>query len=498
MIYQVYPRSFADSNQDGVGDLQGVKQHLGYLKWLGVSAVWLSPIFKSPMRDGGYDVSDYMKVDSLFGSMKDLEDLITEAHALGLKVILDFVPNHTSSEHEWFIHARASRDNDFRNWYIWRDPAPDGGPPNDMKACFGGPAWTLDEHTGQYYYHSFLAEQPDLDWSNSNVRDAMLEVERFWLKRVDGLRIDVIQLLSKDEDAFGYESLGNRNNAFSHGDGPKMEEYLALLRKTADEFEDRLLIGEVFGTPRKLLRYYGPNLNDGVHLPFNFSLLNTPWTSSNIIRNIVEYENTLPSGAWPNWVLGNHDTSRICSRIGSKQARVAAMLLLTLRGTPTIYQGDELGLTDGLVGRRIDVAGRDKCRTPLPWDTSLFAGFSTVAPWLPLNLDAECVSIQKENPNSILNLYRQLLDLRKARSELAVGKLIHVPVSQEGVVMFDRVASCRVRIVLNLCDEEKLVEFEGNWKCLLDAYLDGWHSRNSIEKCILLRANDGVVLEEFL
>ena len=353
VIYQIYPRSFQDSNGDGIGDLAGIVQRLPYLTELGVDAIWLSPIFRSPMADFGYDISDYTDIDPLFGSLEDFDALLAAAHAQGLRVILDLVPNHTSDQHPWFKQSRASTRSSRRDWYIWRDPAENGGPPNNWPSVFDGSAWEYDCATGQYYYHAFLAAQPDLNWRNADVRSAIYEVMRFWLRRgVDGFRVDVIWHLIKDEHFRDNPPNPNfREGDPPHhcvvplytADRPEVHDIIAEMRRVTDEFTDRVLIGEIYLPLERLVAYYGRDLS-GVHLPFNFSLLSTSWRAPAIARLINEYEAALPSGGWPNWVLGNHDQARIASRVGHDQAKIAAMLLLTLRGTPTIYYGDEIGM----------------------------------------------------------------------------------------------------------------------------------------------------------
>jgi alpha-glucosidase len=409
VIYQVYPRSFQDSNGDGVGDLPGILARLDHLMALGVDAIWISPIYPSPMADFGYDVADYTGIDPAFGTLADFDRLIAATHARGLRVILDYVPNHSSDRHPWFVESRASRSNARRDWYIWRDPAPDGGPPNNWLSEFGGPAWTLDKATGQYWYHAYLPEQSDLNWRNPRVREAMLEVLRFWLDRgVDGFRVDAIHHLFEDERL--------RDNPLNPGwrpgqsparrvirahtmDQPEMQEAVAAMRRIADSYPgQRVLIGEAYLSIDRLMAYYGVGLA-GFQLPFNFHLLSTPWEAGAIATLIERYEAALPQGAWPNWVLGNHDRSRLASRLGPAQARVAAMLLLTLRGTPTIYQSEEIGMTDVPIPPepvqdpwewRVPGLGlgRDPVRTPMQWDAGTGAGFTSAAePWLPLAED---------------------------------------------------------------------------------------------------------------
>ena len=353
VIYQIYPRSFQDTNGDGVGDLKGITARLDYLTWLGTDAIWVSPIYPSPMADFGYDVSDYCNIDALFGSLEDFDELVASAHARRIKVILDFVPNHTSDRHPWFLESRSSRANPKRDWYIWRDGKADGSLPNNWLSQFGGPAWTFDAATGQYYLHSFLREQPDLNWRNPAVREAMYDVLRFWLERgVDGFRVDVIWLLIKDAALCDNPLNPNyrptepgihRVLQLHSSDQPEIHDVIAEMRAIVDRYDERVLIGEIYLPIEKLVAYYGKDLG-GAHLPFNFQLIHATWRAPVIAKLVIDYEGALPAGGWPNWVLGNHDQPRIAARVGEAQARVAAMLLLTLRGTPTMYYGDEIGI----------------------------------------------------------------------------------------------------------------------------------------------------------
>jgi glycosidase len=358
VIYQIYPRSFQDTNGDGIGDLKGIERRLDYLASLGIDAIWISPIYPSPMADFGYDVADYCGVDSRFGALADFDDLLAQTHARGLKVLLDFVPNHTSDRHPWFVESRSSRDHPKRDWYIWRDAAPDGGPPNNWISDFGGSAWEWDEATRQYYYHAFLKEQADLNWRNPAVQAAMYDVMRFWFDRgVDGFRIDVLWHMVKAADfpdnppnpAF-QPGMGEMHRVLQlHStDQPEVHGIAADMRAIADSYSamgrgERVLIGEIYLPVNRLMHYYGWE-RAGVHLPFNFQLVDAPWEARVLATLIADYEAALPPGGWPNWVLGNHDRPRVAAKRGQAQARVAAMLLLTLRGTPTLYYGDELGL----------------------------------------------------------------------------------------------------------------------------------------------------------
>jgi len=446
IIYQVYPRSFQDSNGDGIGDLQGIRQRLDYLQWLGVTAIWISPIYPSPMADFGYDISDYTAIHPLFGSMEDFEALLADVHRRGMKMLLDLVPNHTSDRHPWFLESRSSRDHPRRDWYIWRDGNAGGGPPNNWLSVFGGAAWEWDAETGQYYYHAFLKEQPDLNWRNPEVQEAMFDVMRFWLdKGVDGFRVDVIWHMIKDGQfrdnpvnpdyqphAADYDELLPVYST----DQSEVHDIIRKMRAVMNAYPGRVMIGEIYLPIHKLVTYYGPH-NDEAHLPFNFLLLGLPWEAPRLAAAIAEYEGALPPGGWPNWVLGNHDQPRITSRVGLQQARVAAMLLLTLRGTPTIYYGDELGMRDVPIapGEVQDPQGknmpgknlsRDPARTPMQWDDSAFAGFSTAKPWLPVSPAAHRVNValQKNDPHGFLLLYRRLIALRQAAPSLARGDYI--------------------------------------------------------------------------
>jgi len=480
VIYQIYPRSFQDADGDGIGDLNGIRQRLGYVTDLGVDAIWISPFFPSPMADFGYDIANYCDVDPRFGTLDDFDALMKEAKALGLRVILDLVPNHTSDSHPWFIQSRSSRSNPKRDWYLWRDPAPDGGPPNNWLSNFGGPAWTFDEASGQYYAHMFLKEQPDLNWRHPDVRAAMYDVMRFWLRRgVDGFRVDVIYHLIKDDQ---YRD-NPANPAFVAGgdpshrllpeyttDRPEVQDIVLEMRRVLDEFSTpdsaRILIGEVYLPFKRLMSYYGVDsagVLHGAQLPFNFHLIGANWQAQVIDQLIRDYEAALPDGAAPNWVLGNHDKPRIASRIGRDGARLAAMLLLTLRGTPTLYYGDELGMTDVPIplGEVQDPAerrapghglGRDPQRTPMPWRGDAHAaGFSTGTPWLRLGSDAPAIAVdrQQNDPNSMLTLYRELLLLRRRTEAMHRGSWTPLGVQGNVLIYARDDARCRVVIFLN-------------------------------------------------
>ena len=487
VIYQVYPRSFQDTNGDGTGDLRGITSRLDYLDWLGIDAIWISPFFPSPMADFGYDVADYCDVDPLFGTLADFDELLAAAHERDIRVVIDFVPNHTSNQHPWFLESRASRDNPKRDWYFWRDPKPDGSPPNNWLSHFGGPAWTLDPATGQYYNHSFLPEQPDLNWRNPEVKAAMLDVLRFWLDRgVDGFRFDVAHNIVKHpelldnppagESAQTHKDMGEYGTQLHVHDRnhPDLHEVYKDVRKLIDSYstpgQERFMIGEthVFD-PGEWAMLFGDGM-DEMHLPGNFGLLLTPWKATAIRRHVDAIEAAVPPGGWPNYVISNHDDPRTATRVGPAQAKVAMMLLLTLRGTPTIYNGEELGMENVSIpaeleqdpfGKRVPGLGlgRDPQRTPMQWDTTVNAGFAPagVTTWLPMEDDAAArnVLVERAEPKSMLNLTHELLTLRREWPALAIGSYAAIDGLPEECFVYTRESpGQRLLIALNLTGDE--------------------------------------------
>ena len=469
VVYQIYPRSFADTDGDGVGDLEGIRRHLAHLEWLGVDAVWLSPIYRSPMADFGYDVSDHCDVDPTFGDMAAFDRLIAEAHGRGIRVLLDWVPNHTSDRHPWFVESRSSRSSPRRDWYVWRDGR-DGGPPNNWRAVFGGPAWTYDEGTGQWYLHVFLPEQPDLNWAHPEVVEAMHGVLRFWLDRgVDGFRADVVHMIGKDE------ALPDQPPELidvllpAVHDHPSTHELLRGIRKVLDGYPgERVTVGEVnLGTAAQLAPYYG--VGDQLHLVFDFSLLRAPWDARQWAARIADSEAALgATGAWPAWVLSNHDEPRHRTRYGGDEdrARVAAVVLLGLRGTPFLFAGEEMGLEDAVVseGQRVDPGGRDPCRAPIPWEPGPAHGWEG-HPWLPWPPEPEArnAAVLRADEESVLHLYRRLLAARRASPALQAGswELLDGPVD---VLAFERRAGDDVRLVVaNFGTREAAVAVAGTW-----------------------------------
>jgi len=464
--YQIYPRSFCDTTGNGIGDLAGIEVHLDHVSQLGVDALWISPFFPSPMADYGYDVADFCDVDPLFGDLAGFDRLLEAAHSRGLRVIIDWVPNHSSQRHPWFEESRGSRDDPKRDWYVWRDPAPDGGPPNNwIESLTFGPAWTLDETTGQYYLHCFLSEQPDLNWANPEVVAAMHDTLRFWLDRgVDGFRMDVVHLIGKDPELPDEppDFAGLPHTVLNHR--PETHALLRDLRVLLDSYDgDRMAVGEVYLLDTHMVAaHYGAG--DELHLCFNFPPLYAPFEAEAWRRQIATTARALdPVGAWPTWVLSNHDNPRHRSRYGGdgRVARAAAVLLLTVRGTPFLYAGEELGLEDAVVSekQRHDPAGRDGCRAPIPWTADDHHGWAGPDPWLPWPPEASSrnAAVLAADDASILNLYRRLLTLRSSTPTLQRGELeLHTDTGD--VLVFDRrLGATLIRVVINMSAEPGVV-----------------------------------------
>lgn len=466
-VYQIYPWSFQDSNGDGIGDLPGIISRLDYLKGtpdsLGIDAIWLSPLYPSPMHDFGYDVADYCNVDPRFGTLADFDRLVTEAHHRGIRVVMDLVLNHTSDQHPWFIESRSSRTSSKRHWYYWADGKVGCRPPNNWAARFGGSVWTRDPHTDQYFLHSFLPEQPDLNWTNPAVRNALFDVVRFWLDRgVDGFRLDAINWLGKDirwpdnPRRLAWRSYYRQTHRYDR-DQPQAHEALRALRAAIKDRPETLLVGEASSdTPGGPAAFYGTGL-DELHKVFDFRLLRSPWQLEVFRRLILESDRAVPRGGWPPIVFSNHDQSRHIDRYGKggdpeRRARAAALLLFTLRGTPFLYYGEELGLRDGTL-RRSDLRdpytirywpwkkGRDPARTPMPWDDSPQAGFTTGRPWLPLSLEWRRTNVACElrDAGSMLSLYRRLIRLKKSSQALTAGTYEPVDAGPNECLLYQRV-----------------------------------------------------------
>jgi alpha-glucosidase len=432
-IYQIYPRSFADSDGDGIGDLAGIAAHLDHVEALGFEAIWLSPFYRSPMADYGYDVADYRDVDPIFGTLADFDALLREAHARGIRVVVDWVPNHSSDRHEWFVESRSARDSPKRDWYVWRDGAPGGGPPNDWKSVFAavGDAWSRDERTGQWYLHSFMPEQPDLNWDNPEVEAAMHDTLRFWLDRgVDGFRIDALQRLAHDPLLRSNAGAARRHDQ----DWETMHDRLRRIRRVVDEYDDRMIVGEVaLQDLHRVVSFL--NSGDQLHLAHNFVFAELDWDAEAFAVSIDDFEALASDRAWPAWFLENHDRPRLASRFddppgaGAARARASLVILYALRGTPFVYQGEELGLPDAEIppDRVVDVDGRDPERAPMPWRppsaAGAGAGFTTGEPWLPFVADAEALNAETQaaDERSTLALARRLAALRRDTPALQTG-----------------------------------------------------------------------------
>ncbi len=473
IIYQIYPRSFADSNGDGIGDLNGIIGKLDYLSDLGIDAIWLSPVYPSPDVDFGYDITDYTGIDPKFGTLADFDRLVAEAHKRNIRIILDLVLNHTSDQHPWFIESRSSRDNPKHDWYLWADPAPGstsrgapgGEPPNNWQSVFGGSGWEFDSVRGQYFFHMFYKQQPDVNWHNPAVRQAMLDVFRFWLERgVDGFRLDVFNVYFKHPrlvsnppalglPLYSFSTQHHINDCDRPELVPLLQEIRALLDRYSTPGGERYMVGETFvSDAAKAAQYCGP---DRLHAAFNFKLLESPWSPRRVMGVITDWEHTLGTATWPNNVLNNHDVIRSATRFHSLPAsahfsgilfgntendaslKVAAALLLTLRGTPFLYYGEEIGMRDIPIRSRGDVLdpigkrfwpfmkGRDGCRSPMQWSAAPNAGFTAPGgkPWLPLHPNAtrRNVEAQLADPRSLLSFYRRLIAVRRASPALTEG-----------------------------------------------------------------------------
>ncbi|HYL51859.1 MAG TPA: alpha-amylase family glycosyl hydrolase [Acidimicrobiia bacterium] len=478
VLYQIYPRSYMDTNADGVGDLRGITERLDHLAWLGVEGIWRDPVMPSPNEDWGYDVADYVDVDPALGSLADADELIAQAAERGIRVIMDLVPNHTSDRHAWFLDAKSSRTARHRDWYVWADPKADGSPPNNWTMAFDPrqPAWTFDEHTGQYYLNQFLPSQPDLNWWNPEVRDAFDDILRFWFDRgVAAFRIDVAHSIVKDaqlrdnppstKDDHWYVQLRGQRTTYN-ACRPEVHDVLRRWRKLADSYDPpRALIGETYVLePEQYASFYGNG--DELNLAFNFMLIHARFNAPELRTAIETAEQLVPANAWPVWTAGNHDTHRFPSRWADNdpaRARTVMVMLMGLRGTPFLYYGDEIGMTDTDVPpeRVLDPVGkfhgprlgRDPERTPMQWTAENGAGFSEpgVEPWLPYG-DYRTINVeaQRNDPDSMLTLTRDLIRLRNALPEFRTGNYETLPASDDRVWAWRR--GDRLVVACNISD----------------------------------------------
>jgi alpha-glucosidase len=503
VVYQIYPRSFADSDGDGVGDLAGIRRRLDHVATLGVDAVWLSPIYRSPMADFGYDVSDHCAVDPVFGDLAGFDRLLADCHARGLRVLLDWVPNHTSDRHHWFLDSRSARESPRRDWYFWRDGDPDH-PPNNWRAAFGGRAWTWDPATSAWYLHLFLPEQPDLNWGNPEVVAAQHDVLRFWLDRgVDGFRADVVHLIGKDEGLPDQPpELADIDLVGVH-DHPSTHPLLRGIRSVLDSYPgERVMVGEVnLGSPELVAPYYGNG--DELPLVFNFALLYAPWDAASWATVIEESERALaPQAACPVWVLSNHDQVRHRSRYGGSEARarVAAVVLLTLRGTPFLYAGEELGLEDAVLtaDERVDPGGRDGCRAPIPWTPEPLHGWPA-RPWLPFPPEPGVRNAASEaaDPGSALGLYRRLLAARRASPALRGGAWVLRDAARGLLIYERRVADDHRLVAANFGATSQAVDLPAKAGWTVDVATDhrregsSWDGELDGETAVVLRMRTG-------
>jgi alpha-glucosidase len=516
VVYQIYPRSFYDSNGDGIGDLKGITLKLDYLARLGIGAIWLSPFFTSPMADFGYDVSDYCDVDPIFGNILDFDELIKEAHARNIKVMVDYVPNHTSDKHPWFLESKSSRDNPKRDWYLWKDAKPDGSLPNNWLSLFGGTGWELDETTNSYYYHSFLKEQPDLNWRNPEVEKAMKDVLRFWLdKGVDGFRMDAVYCMFKD---FNYEDnpvnpeyvLGTMDpyHAYLNVKNFGLPETLDALKEFADvlgDYQDRFMVTEVYLPIPELIPFFKVS-SAKIHSPFNMNLIMLPWGKEFYKTMIEDLENNITLLDVPNYVLGNHDRPRVATRVGKDRAKLLTLMQLTLRGMPFVYYGDELGMEDVYIP--VDEVqdpfeknvpgmglGRDPIRTPFQWSPEPFAGFSTVKPWLRVSDDFEKnnVEVEERDKSSMLYFYKTLLGFRSITPSLwSTAEYKPLDVSNPNVYVYERGEKEKVIVMLNFSPEPQGVNVEGEGELVLSTYMDKTKEKVSLSG-VLLRPYEGLL-----
>ncbi len=498
VIYQIYPRSFLDTNQDGIGDLAGVTQKLDYLVDLGIDAIWLSPIYPSPDIDFGYDVANYVDVDPKYGTLADFDHLVENAHQRNIKIILDLVLNHTSDQHPWFIESRKSKTNPYHDWYIWRDPLIEGQTPNNWLSIFGGGAWEYVESLGQYYYHMFYKQQPDLNWRHPPVRQAMLDVYRFWLERgVDGFRMDVFNMFFKDElfrsnpkGGKGLRSFDRQNHLFDMSQ-PEMHPLLNEIRQLLNSYGVTYMIGETFNADAKKAASYISI--EELHAGFQFDLLNARFSAIAYRKAIVDWLAAL-GDKWPNFVLNNHDTPRSATRYHAPEddaiLKVSATALLTIRGTPFLYYGEEIGMRNIFLWRHqiLDpvskrywpfIKTRDGCRSPMQWDDSYNAGFSEQKPWLPVHPNSiqRNVQSQANQPDSLINFYKRLLKLRRDHPALNDGTLQMIDPKNQRVLAYMRKSDNeKILVCLNMSRNSGSLSLpkelsDSNWSILLSQFI---------------------------
>ena len=529
VVYQIYPRSFKDSNGDGIGDINGIREKLDYLKELGIDVIWLSPVYKSPNDDNGYDISDYYDIMDEFGTMEDMDNLLKEANERGIKILMDLVVNHTSDEHKWFIEAKKSKDNEYRDYYIWRDSV-DGNEPNDLGSTFSGSAWQYDETTGQYYLHLFSKKQPDLNWENGKVRNEVYKMMNFWVdKGIGGFRMDVIDLIGKVPDEM------------ITGNGPKLHEYLQEMNKAALEGKDLLTVGETWGATPDVAKLYSNPERKELSMVFQFEHIGLDqiegkekWDVKSLelldLKKVLsKWQTELEGQGWTSLFWNNHDLPRIVSRWGNdkeyriESAKMLATLLHGMKGTPYIYQGEELGMTNvrfddindyndieslnmykdrlskgyshNEIMESIYAKGRDNARTPMQWDDSENAGFTTGTPWLAVNKNYDKINAKQclQDENSIFNHYKKLIDIRKNNDTIIYGDYKLLCEDDENIFAYVReLNGDKILVVCNFYDKDVEFKFDGDFnysKVLLSNYND---SSKMIEK-LKLRPYEAVM-----
>jgi len=512
IIYQIYPRSFADSNNDGIGDLQGIIGKLDYLQSLGIDAIWLSPIFPSPDVDFGYDVANYKDIDPKFGTMADFKQLVVGAKQRKIHIILDLVLNHTADQHPWFLQSKKSKDNPYHDWYLWEDPKLNGDPPNNWQSIFGGPAWEYDPDLDQYYYHMFYKEQPDLNWRNPNVRKEMLSIFSFWLENgVDGFRLDVFNAYFKDAQLrdnpskFGIRAF-ERQEHFYDNSQPEMISLLNEIRHILDQYPGSYTVGETFlANTEQTAQYIG---EDKLHAAFNFDFAENRWHPKRFLSSAKKWYRALQEDDWPNNFLSNHDMTRAATRYSfgedDRRAKVAAAMLLTIKGTPFIYYGEEIGMRDITIRKKSDIKdpigktfwplykGRDSCRSPMQWTDEENAGFSKSDPWLPVNQNYSTRNVQNlaKDPNSILSFTKKIISIRKNEPALQRGDFIPLATDPKHLLAYSRkYQEDEIILLLNFSSRELAYDLpKGVWISLFE-------DRKTFEKQVNIRPYQVYILK---
>ena len=529
VVYQIYPRSFNDSNGDGIGDINGIREKLDYLKELGIDVIWLSPVYKSPNDDNGYDISDYCDIMDEFGTMEDMDNLLKEANERGIKILMDLVVNHTSDEHKWFIEAKKSKDNEYRDYYIWRDPV-DGHEPNDLGSCFSGSAWQYDETTGQYYLHLFSKKQPDLNWENEKVRNEVYKMMNFWVdKGIGGFRMDVIDLIGKVPDEM------------ITGNGPKLHEYLQEMNKAALEGNDLLTVGETWGATPEVAKLYSNPERKELSMVFQFEHIGLdqiegkekwdlkPLELLDLKKVLSKWQTELEGQGWNSLFWNNHDLPRIVSRWGNdkeyriESAKMFATLLHGMKGTPYIYQGEELGMTnirfediddykdieslnmykDRLskgytheeIMESIYAKGRDNGRTPMQWDNSENAGFTTGTPWIAVNKNYNEINAKQclEDENSVFHHYRKLIDIRKNNDTIIYGDYTLLCPEDKNIFAYTReLNGDKILVVCNFYDKEVTFSFDGYFNHA-DILLSNYKDSSTLIERLSLRPYEAIM-----